>query len=194
MCIRDRDWEVIRRISEHLPDAEEATMYCNAPVEDGRYRLAWFSDGPWTRLWDYRGMTNSLMDLYTNPEDVHHVCRRVVDFFKRAAKRGVEEAHIDEMCIRDRPTLITLGLGMVLTKYCNFDIFEIVLWIFSPLAGFAQTMPGFILCCFIPAVLYSMGISSWLFGAVTTPIFLAGIQENINMVAQGLPATNIRCV
>ena len=86
------------------------------------------------------------------------------------------------------PTLITLGLGMVLTKYCNFDIFEIVLWIFSPLAGFAQTMPGFILCCFIPAVLYSMGISSWLFGAVTTPIFLAGIQENINMVAQGLPA------
>ena len=89
------------------------------------------------------------------------------------------------------PTLITLGLGMVLTKYCNFDIFEIVLWIFSPLAGFAQTMPGFILCCFIPAVLYSMGISSWLFGAVTTPIFLAGIQENINMVAQGLPATNI---
>lgn len=27
------------------------------------------------------------------------------------------------------PTLITLGLGMVLTKYCNFDIFEIVLWI-----------------------------------------------------------------
>ena len=44
------DWEVIRRISEHLPDAEEATMYCNAPVEDGRYRLAWFSDGPWTCL------------------------------------------------------------------------------------------------------------------------------------------------
>lgn len=39
------------------------------------------------------------------------------------------------------PTLITLGLGMVLTKYCNFDIFEIVLWIFSPLAGFAQPCP-----------------------------------------------------
>lgn len=89
------------------------------------------------------------------------------------------------------PTLITLGLGMILTKYCNFDIFEIVLWIFSPLASFAQTYPGFVLCCFIPAVLYTMGISSWLFGAVTTPIFLAGIQENIDLVARGLPATNI---
>ena len=42
------------------------------------------------------------------------------------------------------------------------------------------------------AVSYThLGISSWLFGAVTTPIFLAGIQENINLVAQGLPATNI---
>ena len=111
------DWEVIRRISEHLPDAEEATMYCNAPVEDGRDRLAWFSDGPWTRLWDYRGMTNSLMDLYTNPEDVHHVCRRVVDFFKRAAKRGVEEAHIDGIAFGD-------DLGMQKGPFMSPEMFR----------------------------------------------------------------------
>ena len=36
-----------------------------------------------------------------------------------------------------------------------------------------------------------MGISSWMFGAVTTPIFMAGIQANIDAVAAGGIATNI---
>ena len=89
------------------------------------------------------------------------------------------------------PTLLCLGLSMVLTIYLKMDIFALVVLAFSPLANFAQTLPGLILCCFIPAFFYSMGISSWLFGAVTTPIYLAGIQANIDAVAAGLPATNI---
>ncbi|MEG0273691.1 MAG: PTS sugar transporter subunit IIC, partial [Longicatena sp.] len=68
------------------------------------------------------------------------------------------------------PTVIALGISMVLTMNLKVDIFEFVVWVFSPLASFGQTLPGFVLLCFIPAVLYSMGISSWLFGAVTTPI------------------------
>ena len=89
------------------------------------------------------------------------------------------------------PTLITLGLGMVLTKYCNFDIFEIVLLDFLTTGRLCTDHARFHTLLLYSCCLYSMGISSWLFGAVTTPIFLAGIQENINMVAQGLPATNI---
>lgn len=89
------------------------------------------------------------------------------------------------------PTLITLGIGMILTKDLGMDIFEIVLWVFSPLQSFGQTWYGFILLCFIPAFLYTMGVSSWLFGAVATPIYLAGIQANIEAVANGLAPTNI---
>ncbi|MCR0265435.1 PTS transporter subunit EIIC [[Clostridium] innocuum] len=89
------------------------------------------------------------------------------------------------------PTLLCLGLSMLLTINLKMDIFALVVLAFSPLANFAQTLPGLILCCFIPAFFYSMGISSWLFGAVTTPIYLAGIQANIDAVAAGLPATNI---
>ena len=62
-------------------------------------------------------MTNSLMDLYTNPEDVHHVCRRVVDFFKRAAKRGVEEAHIDGIAFGD-------DLGMQKGPFMSPEMFR----------------------------------------------------------------------
>ncbi|GBU10799.1 N,N'-diacetylchitobiose-specific enzyme IIC component of PTS [Erysipelotrichaceae bacterium] len=89
------------------------------------------------------------------------------------------------------PILICLGLATTVVFYFNVDIFAVILWLFSPLQSFGQTLPGFILICFIPAFFYSMGISSWLFGAVTTPIFLAGIAGNIAAVQAGLPPTNI---
>jgi len=89
------------------------------------------------------------------------------------------------------PALITLGISMILVFKLNVDIFEAILFIFSPIANFGQTLPGFILVCLIPAFLYTMGISSWLFGAISTPIYLAGIQANIDAVAAGGVATNI---
>ncbi len=89
------------------------------------------------------------------------------------------------------PMVIALSVSMILVFKCKIDVFEVILSVFSPIANFGQTLPGFILVCLIPAFLYTMGISSWLFGAVTTPIFLAGIQANIDAVAAGGAATNI---
>lgn len=94
-------WETYRKISKDVPDINYPDMFKNAPEEDGRYRLAWMSDGPWTSIWRYRGMTNSLMDLYTNPEDVHDINRRVLRFHKAICKRGKEEAHIDGVAFGD---------------------------------------------------------------------------------------------
>lgn len=89
------------------------------------------------------------------------------------------------------PIIGCLGITMVLAFQCNIDLFKVITDLFSPLQSFGQTLPGLILICFIPAFLYSMGISSWLFGAVSTPIFMAGIQANIDAVAMGQAATNI---
>lgn len=89
------------------------------------------------------------------------------------------------------PNVICLGVAMVLIIHMNIDIAGVILSLFMPIAQFGQTLPGFILVCFIPAFFYTCGVSSWMFGAVTTPIFMAGIQANIDAVAAGLPATNI---
>lgn len=110
-------WDVFRQISDHVPNAEEPTMYVNAPKEDGRYRMVWFSNGPWGRLWDYRGMTNAMMDLYTNPEEIHKINRKVTDFFKVATKRGVEEAHIDAIAFGD-------DLGMQKGPFMSPEMFR----------------------------------------------------------------------
>ncbi|WP_440896891.1 PTS sugar transporter subunit IIC [Amphibacillus sp. Q70] len=89
------------------------------------------------------------------------------------------------------PILVTVGLAVVIAFKLNIDIFDITEIVFSPLQSFAQTLPGFILVCLIPAMFYSIGISSWFFGSITTPIFLAGIAGNIALVEQGLAPTNI---
>lgn len=89
------------------------------------------------------------------------------------------------------PVFIALLLSMILTMHLNLNIFEIVIMIFSPISNFAQTLPGFMLLCTVPAIFYSMGISSWFFGAITTPIYIAALQQNIDAVAAGGDPVNI---
>ncbi|WP_125116940.1 PTS sugar transporter subunit IIC [Agathobaculum sp. Marseille-P7918] len=89
------------------------------------------------------------------------------------------------------PIGLTLGVGMVLATNLQLDIYQYILAIFMPLQNIAQTLPGLILICLIQAMLYSMGISAWIFNAVTTPIFMMAISENITAVASGMAAMNI---
>lgn len=89
------------------------------------------------------------------------------------------------------PFVISLSIGMVLFNALNIDLFQVVLATIKPVTNFAQTLPGFILICLIPAFFYTLGVSSWLWDAVTMPIFLTGIQANIDAVAAGQPALNI---
>ena len=89
------------------------------------------------------------------------------------------------------PSLITLLVSAYLVIGLKIDILGSVLSVFKPIVGISQTLPGFILLCFIPVFFYSLGLSSWMFSAITTPIFLAGIQENVELVSKGLAATNI---
>ncbi|MFV0393453.1 MAG: PTS transporter subunit EIIC [Coprobacillaceae bacterium] len=89
------------------------------------------------------------------------------------------------------PIIGTLAVGMILTVNLEIDVYAVIGEIFMPLQSFGQTLPGLIVLVFLPAFFYTTGISTWLFSAVQTPIFMAGIQANIDAVAKGLPATNI---
>lgn len=89
------------------------------------------------------------------------------------------------------PITITLALSMIFANMLQLDLYDILVNLFMPLQKGAQTLPGFILICFVPVIFYSMGISSWVFNAVTTPIFMVAIAENIEAVANGGVAMNI---
>jgi Phosphotransferase system cellobiose-specific component IIC len=89
------------------------------------------------------------------------------------------------------PILISVAISTTIVFNFKVDIFQFVANLFSPLQVFGQTLPGFILISLIPAFFYTMGISSWAFNAVSTPIFMAGITANIAAVQAGRTATNI---
>lgn len=89
------------------------------------------------------------------------------------------------------PITITLGLSMIFANVLKLDLYDMLVSLFMPLQKGAQTLPGFILICFVPVIFYSMGISSWVFNAVTTPIFMVAIAENIEAVANGHAPLNI---
>ena len=89
------------------------------------------------------------------------------------------------------PNVVVLGIAMVLVFKLNINILELIVGIFMPLAKVAQTLPGFILISLLYAFFYTLGISTWLWNALTTPIFMVAIQENIDAVAAGGTAANI---
>ncbi len=89
------------------------------------------------------------------------------------------------------PITISIFVGMILTDCMKIDVYKTINLLFSPLQKFSQSLFGLILIVFIPTFFYSLGISTWIFSAVTTPIFLQGIHENIHLASLGLPATNI---
>jgi len=89
------------------------------------------------------------------------------------------------------PILIVTVSGWLIVYILRVDLYQALLSIFMPISLFAQTLPGFMLICFLSVFLYSMGISGWVLFPITKPIFLAGITANIAAVAAGQVATNI---
>lgn len=89
------------------------------------------------------------------------------------------------------PTFVILLLTMLLVIVNKIDLFKVAHQIFQPFFSFGQTLPGMLFCVFVPVFFYTLGVSTWFWGAFTAPIFLAGIQGNIDAVKNGMEATNI---
>ena len=87
------------------------------------------------------------------------------------------------------PIGIVVTTGWILVDIFNLDVYNAILAIFAPVAGFMESWYGFVLIMLIYTFLYSMGISSWVLTPVTKPVVLAAITANVAMAAAGT-ATN----
>ena len=86
---------------------------------------------------------------------------------------------------------IVLIVSWVLIYPLNIDVYALISNLFAPLMDLGQSYAGFVLLTGISILLYAFGLSAWTLWSIIGPITLAGIAENANNVAQGLPATNI---
>lgn len=89
------------------------------------------------------------------------------------------------------PVTACIAGTWLLTYVLNIDVYAAINGALSPLTGLSETLFGFTFLYFLMCFLYTMGISVWMVYSVLYPIMLAGIMENADQVAKGLPAQNL---
>ncbi|MDN9011994.1 PTS sugar transporter subunit IIC [Brevibacillus laterosporus] len=89
------------------------------------------------------------------------------------------------------PITLIMLTGWLIGVQAKIDFFEVILAIFKPLSNIVQSYPGFVLSVFIPAFLYTFGISGWVMMPVIYPVYLSGLAENAQVVASGGTPSNI---
>lgn len=87
------------------------------------------------------------------------------------------------------PIATVVLIGWLVVIQLNFDMYAFIVQLFSPLNNIAQSLPGMVLLYFIPTLLYSMGISGWVFQPILNPVCLVAITANAEAIEQGLAAT-----
>lgn len=83
------------------------------------------------------------------------------------------------------PIFLSIFLLKIVILDFDVDLYPIVLKIFEPIQGIAQTYPGFLLVIFIPVFFYSLGISGWTWSGPRNAIFIPAQAANIAAVAAG---------
>lgn len=112
-----KNWTELDGILEDFPDPHYKGLFPDNPEPDGRYRLGiwWFN--LFERHWMLRGMTNSLMDFYTDPDSVHRLYEALTDFYIAAITRAKAELNIHGVFTSD-------DLGTQNGTFFSPEIFE----------------------------------------------------------------------
>ena len=81
-------------------------------------------------------------------------------------------------------TLIYLVFGITVFTL-GFDLVGFINMVFQPIVDIGQSLPGFVIICFLYVLLYSVGISAWSLNAIVKPILMAGIPANAELALAG---------
>ncbi len=76
------------------------------------------------------------------------------------------------------PVAAAIIVGFVLVFLCKFDLYTAISNLFMPIVKIANSYPGFILLYMIPTILYTMGISGWVFQPILNPVGVAALAAN----------------
>jgi uroporphyrinogen decarboxylase len=112
-----QDWTQLDEILAKWPSPEYPRLFDGAPAADGRYRIGHWWFALFERHWSLRGMTNALMDFYTNPAEVHRLYRALTNFYLRVIERAAAEQHCDGIFTSD-------DLGTQVGPFFSPDIFR----------------------------------------------------------------------
>lgn len=94
------DWSMLDDILAHFPSSDYPGLLASVPDEDGRYRVGHWWYNYFERHWQLRGMSDALMDYYTNPEEVHRLFEALTQFYlgmmKRMKEKGADAIYVTD--------------------------------------------------------------------------------------------------
>lgn len=105
------EWDVIQQITRDIPDPYyPKSLVQNYFPDDGRYRGIFWTRLSFERLWHFRGMSETLMDFYLNPDEIKdlldrlkHILFRVIDRASSDEYKFDAIAFTDDIGMQDRP-------------------------------------------------------------------------------------------
>ena len=89
------------------------------------------------------------------------------------------------------PIAVVIATGWLLTDILHFNLYHLIVAIFSPIATSLDTWWGFTFYLFLQCFIYSMGISSWVLSGIDKSVMLAGIAANASAYSLGHAAKHI---
>ena len=91
------------------------------------------------------------------------------------------------------PSFLIILIASTVGTTLNFNLAVAIDNLFVPLMSFGQSYFGFLMVCFIPVLLYAMGISTWALWGVIAPLLYAGSAINMDQGELGQAGTAILC-
>ena len=112
------DWDRIDEIIASFPTADMPPhVVGNAQEDAGAYRLLQWFFCLFERHWSLRGMTNALMDYYTNAAEVHRLFDALTTLYCDLIERAAAETRCDGLWTSD-------DLGTQTAPFFSVDIFR----------------------------------------------------------------------
>lgn len=142
---------------------------------DGVFSVEWSKFGPTGIL------VAMLVGVYVTL--VFHLISKV-RFFKKGSS---VPTFVQDWVKNIVPIFIAVCISMILVLNLNLDFYSIVMAVFQPIQGIAQSLPGFVLWNFMQAFFYSLGVSGWTWTGLSNAIHIPAQAENL---ALGLTGAN----
>lgn len=100
-----------------------------------------------------------------------------------------EESAIPDFCREWFDTMLPIALvifsGWFIVIQLHIDLYTIIVNLFMPLVNISNTYIGVLLLYMIPTILYSMGISGWVFQPILNPVSTVALAANIAAMEAG---------
>ena len=141
------------------------------------------TDGIYSVTWNRFGPTGIVVAIATGVyvAFVFHMIAKL-NLFKN--NKTIPE-FVQEWIKNIIPIFLTILILKIVIIDFDVDLYPLVLLIFEPIQGIAQTYVGYLLVIFIPVFFYSLGISGWTWSGPRNAIFIPAQAANVAAVAAG---------